>query len=83
MKRPSHESILEAMRDYLEQFEKLALESPEEARQVAHQSLIDTGVLNEDGSPKENIVTDPHIGPAIPSMSSKKEGLVRKRRKLK
>ena len=35
---------------------------PDEGRRVATESLIETGVLNEDGSPKEQIVTGDFFG---------------------
>lgn len=63
------DSMLQAMKQYLENFEKLAKENPEEAKIQAKESLIRCGVLNEDGSPKEHIVTEPHIGYDEPSMS--------------
>ena len=59
MRIRSHEEVLSAMREYIEAFEKLALENPKEAKEVARESLIKTGVLNEDGSHKESIVTRP------------------------
>lgn len=61
--------MLQAMKQYLENFEKLAKENPEEAKIQAKESLIRCGVLNEDGSPKEHIVTEPHIGYDELSMS--------------
>ena len=45
------------MEDYLENFKKFAKTNPEEAKKVALEVLIATGVLNEDGSSKEQIVT--------------------------
>lgn len=61
---------INGLRDYLEEFKKLAEEDPEAAKIAARVSLIRSGVLNEDGSPKENIVDEPSmIGYDVQPMS--------------
>ena len=47
-----------AMKRYLESFREFAKEYPEEAKKIAMEALVDTGVLDQDGCSKENIVQD-------------------------
>ncbi len=49
---------LEGMQRWLKAFELLIQKNPEKARREARRSLIQTGVLNRDGTPKKQIVTD-------------------------
>lgn len=50
------------MENYIKKLKSFAEENPEEAKIIARKTLIETGVLNNDGSQKENIVTEPHVG---------------------
>ena len=62
-RRSSVEELSNQMKDYLARLTKLAHDDPETAKIVARVALIKTGVLNEDGTSKENIVDYPsHIG---------------------
>lgn len=45
------------MKEYVENFEEFAKINPEEAKQIALEALIATGVLDENGNAKEQIVT--------------------------
>jgi len=53
---------VDEMELYLEGLRQLATEDPVKAKEMARESLIKTGVLNEDGSVKEHIVDEPHVG---------------------
>lgn len=44
----------------LENFKNLAKKYPEEAKKIAMEILIETGVLDENGNSKEQIVTEQH-----------------------
>lgn len=46
------------MQEYLENLKKLVKEYPEEAKKIAMEVLIETGVLDEKGNFKEQIVTE-------------------------
>lgn len=50
----SSEEMIRGMDEYIEYLKSLP---PEQARKDARQTLIKTGVLDEDGNPKENIVS--------------------------
>ena len=56
------DNMLQGMRQVIKNLEKLEKENPEEAKRQAIEALIKSGVLNEDGSTKEQIVTESHIG---------------------
>ena len=58
----NHSSKNPDMKEYLENFKKLAKEHPEEAKKIATEVLIETGVLDENGNYKEQIVTEPQCG---------------------
>ena len=45
------------MKEYVENFEEFIKTNPEEAKQIASEALIATGVLDENGNAKEQIVT--------------------------
>ena len=45
------------MKEYVENFEEFVKTNPEEAKQIALEALIATGVLDENGNVKEQIVT--------------------------
>ena len=45
------------MKEYVENFEEFVKINPEEAKQIALEALIATGVLDENGNAKEQIVT--------------------------
>lgn len=45
------------MKEYVENFEEFIKTNPEEAKQIALEALIATGVLDENGNAKEQIVT--------------------------
>lgn len=45
------------MKEYLESFKKFAKQNPDEAKKIAKEVLIETGVLDENGNSKEQIVT--------------------------
>ena len=57
-----NDNMLQEMKQVMENLERLAKENPEEAKRQARESLIRCGLLNEDGSSKEHIVTESHIG---------------------
>lgn len=50
------QEMLENMDKYIESLKTIRKENPESAKEMAVQSLIESGVFNEDGTPKENIV---------------------------
>lgn len=50
------QEMLENMDKYIESLKTIRKENPELAKEMAVQSLIESGVFNEDGTPKENIV---------------------------
>lgn len=50
----THEELIRGMDEYIKYLESLP---PEQAREYARKVLIETGVLNKDGSPKKNIVS--------------------------
>ena len=45
------------MKEYVENFEEFVKTNPEEAKQIALEALIATGVLDENGNAKKQIVT--------------------------
>ena len=47
---------LNNMVKYIDNLKTIQKENPEVAKEMAVQSLIESGVFNEDGTPKENIV---------------------------
>ena len=51
---PSHEEMLRGMDDYIQYLKTLP---PEDGYKFALDTLIRSGVLNPDGSPKKNIVS--------------------------
>ena len=63
------DDMLQDMRQAIENLEKLAKENPEEAKRQALKSLAKCGVLNDDYSPKEQIVDESYIGYEENSMS--------------
>lgn len=50
------QEMLENMDKYIESLKTIRKDDPELAKEMAVQSLIESGVFNEDGTPKENIV---------------------------
>ena len=60
--RMMYEEFEREVNKYIERLNLLAKINPELAKEEARKSLIETGVLNKDGSQKENIVTEPHVG---------------------
>ena len=50
------QEILNGMDRYIENLKAIRKENPDLAKEMAVQSLIESGVFNEDGTPKENIV---------------------------
>lgn len=58
-KRPSLEELTQSVNDYIDNFKKM---DKEEAKKIATQALIETGVLDENGNPKETIVTGDFFG---------------------
>lgn len=58
-KRPTLEELTQSVNDYIADFKKL---DKEEAKTIATQALIETGVLDDDGNPKETIVTGCFFG---------------------
>lgn len=50
------QETLNDMDEYINKLKELRKESPELAKKMAVQSLIESGVFNEDGTQKENIV---------------------------
>lgn len=62
-RRSKVDEYKEAVESYIKWLDNLAKVDPELAKTMAKKSLIETGVLNEDGSKKEHIVDyPPHIG---------------------
>lgn len=47
---------LNNMDKYIERLKAIRKENPELAKEISVQSLIESGLFNEDGTPKENIV---------------------------
>ena len=64
----THEDIEKEIRD----FKDLIKNDPETAKIVARIALIRTGVLNENGSSKENIVDYPYTGYEITSKTKRR-----------
>ena len=62
MNRNGRIKTLEEAKKELESLEELQKNDPAAAKIVAKAALIRTGVLNEDGSSKEHIVTESLIG---------------------
>ncbi len=62
MNRNDRIKSLEEVKKELEDLAELQKSDPEAAKIVAKAALIRTGVLNDDGSSKEQIVTESHIG---------------------
>ncbi len=56
-----YKDLVDKMKAYLKALEKLSNDDPEKAREVAKESLIKTGVLDENGEEKEKIVTESHL----------------------
>lgn len=52
------QEMLEDMDKYIESLKTIRKENPEFAKEMAVQSLIESGLFNEDGMPKENIVDE-------------------------
>lgn len=50
------QEMLNDMDKYIGNLKRIRKENPELAKEMAVQSLIESGVFNEDGTPKENIV---------------------------
>ena len=50
------QEVLNDMDKYIESFKTIRKENPELAKEMAVQSLIESGLFNDDGTPKENIV---------------------------
>ena len=50
------QETLNDMDEYINKLKKVRKENPELAKEMAVQSLIESGVFNEDGTQKENIV---------------------------
>ena len=61
-----------SVKGYLEWLKDLAVTDPELAKEIARKSLIETGVLNEDGSRKESIIDVPHNMAFFEEMPAKK-----------
>ncbi|MBR1866938.1 MAG: hypothetical protein IJ801_10630 [Lachnospiraceae bacterium] len=60
--RLTPEESIKMMQEYLDEFRELKRKDPEKAKEIAKQDLIDIGVLDEQGNPKENIVTGQFFG---------------------
>lgn len=50
------QEMLDNMDKYIESLKTIREENPELAKEMAVHSLIESGLFNEDGTPKENIV---------------------------
>lgn len=48
-------SYIQGMDAYIKWLKILKQENPKRAKQIARKSLIDSGVLSKDGTPKKNI----------------------------
>lgn len=51
----TYKAYMEKMDTYIRELEKLNEVNPEEAKRQARESLIRSGILNTDGSPKKQI----------------------------
>lgn len=58
----TYAQVADALRKAIVDFEELKKNDPEEAKKQSTESLIRAGILNEDGSPKEQIVTGMFFG---------------------
>lgn len=58
-KRPTHEEFAQGVKRYIEELKSL---NPEEAKKVSIEALKQSGVLDEQGNPKETIVTGDFFG---------------------
>ena len=59
-RRNTNERIAKEMAKYIEELKHLYEINPELARERSRKSLIASGVLDKDGTSKENIVDNPH-----------------------
>ena len=57
--RPSHEEFAKSVKKYIDSLKAM---DPEKARQISRETLIKTGVLDENGNTKETIVTGDFFG---------------------
>ena len=57
--RPSIDDLMKSVNDYIQEFKSM---DKEEAKKIAKETLIETGVLDENGKPKETIVTGDFFG---------------------
>ncbi|MBR1692462.1 MAG: hypothetical protein IJ711_06760 [Lachnospiraceae bacterium] len=55
----SYEEYAKGVRDYIEKLKNMP---KEQAREISLQNLISAGILNEDGTDKENIVNGDFFG---------------------
>ena len=58
-KRPSIDELMKSVNDYIQEFKSM---DKEEANKIAKETLIETGVLDENGKPKDTIVTGDFFG---------------------
>lgn len=59
---PTAEESIKMMQNYLEEFRELKRREPEKAKEISQKELMEIGVLDEQGNPKENIVTGHFFG---------------------
>lgn len=57
--RPSHEEFAKSVKEYIKSLKAM---DPEKAKQISRDTLIKTGVLDENGNTKETIVTGDFFG---------------------
>lgn len=58
-RRPSIDELMKSVNDYIQEFKSM---DKEEANKIAKETLIETGVLDENGKPKDTIVTGDFFG---------------------
>lgn len=59
---PTSEELVKMMQDYLDEYRELKKTDPKRAREIAVQDLKEIGVLDENGKPRETIVTGMFFG---------------------
>lgn len=50
-----YKSYIQGMDQYIEKLRKMRKANPGQAKENARESLVESGVLNEDGTPKKKI----------------------------
>lgn len=61
-KRLTTEESIRLMKAYISEFEELKKNDPAKAKEISKKELKKIGVLDENGNPKDNIVTGHFFG---------------------